>query len=109
MVTSKNTNARSCRESGAIEHFLESPNDDSFTEVFLTFAPQLVSFFCSHGCGWDVSEDLSQEVMLTVYRKSRQIRDRARFRSWLFKIGLHALYKHFRSNGLKRTRLIWSA
>ena len=96
MVTSKIANARSCRESGAIEHFLESPNDDSFTEVFLTFAPQLVSFFCSHGCGWDVSEDLSQEVMLTVYRKSGQIRDRAQFRSWLFTVGRHSLYKHFR-------------
>jgi RNA polymerase sigma-70 factor, ECF subfamily len=43
-----------------------------------------------------LSEDLSQEVMLTVYRKSRQIRDRTRFRSWLFTIGRHALYRHWR-------------
>jgi RNA polymerase sigma-70 factor (ECF subfamily) len=55
-----------------------------------------VSFFRSHGCGPDLSEDLSQEVMLTVYRKSRQIRDRTRFRSWLFTIGRHALYRHCR-------------
>ena len=34
--------------------------------------------------------------MLTVYRKSRQIRDRTRFRSWLFTIGRHALYRHCR-------------
>ena len=60
------------------------------------FTPQLVSFFRSHGCGPDLSEDLSQEVMLTIYREPRQIRDRTRFRSWLFTIGRHALYKHCR-------------
>lgn len=84
------------RELRVTDNFLESPNDESFTEVFLMFTPQLVSFFRSHGCGLDLSEDLSQEVMLTVYRKSRQIRDRTRFRSWLFTIGRHALYKHCR-------------
>ena len=84
------------RELRVTDNFLESPNDESFTEVFLMFTPQLVSFFRSHGCGPDLSEDLSQEVMLTVYRKSRQIRDRTRFRSWLFTIGRHALYKHCR-------------
>jgi DNA-directed RNA polymerase specialized sigma24 family protein len=58
------------------------------------FTPQLVSFFRSRGCGLELNEDLSQEVMLTVYRKSRQIRDRTRFGSWLFTIGRHALYRH---------------
>src|SRR5580700_11468576 len=96
MINSTIANDCPRREGAATETFLESPNDESFTEVFLMFTPQLVSFFRSHGCGPDLSEDLSQEVMLTVYRKSRQIRDRARFRSWLFTIGRHALYKHCR-------------
>ncbi len=101
MVTSTIANARPHREVRAIENFLESPNDESFTEVFLIFTPQLVSFFRSHGCGLDVSQDLSQDVMLTVYRKSKQIRDRARFRSWLFTIGRHALYRHSRKQSPK--------
>ena len=96
MINSKAAYDRPRRELRVTDNFLESPNDESFTEVFLMFTPQLVSFFRSHGCGPDLSEDLSQEVMLTVYRKSRQIRDRARFRSWLFKIARHALYKHCR-------------
>jgi RNA polymerase sigma-70 factor, ECF subfamily len=82
------------RELQATEDFLKSPNDESFKEIFLMFTPQLVSFFRSHGCAPDLSEDLSQEVMLTAFRKSRQIRDRTRFRSWLFTIGRHALYRH---------------
>jgi RNA polymerase sigma-70 factor (ECF subfamily) len=96
MTNSKAAYDRPRRELRVTDNFLESPNDESFTEVFLMFTPQLVSFFRSHGCGPDLSEDLSQEVMLTVYRKSRQIRDRMRFRSWLFTIGRHALYKHCR-------------
>jgi len=96
MINSKAAYDRPRRELQVTDNFLESPNGESFTEVFLMFTPQLVSFFRSHGCGPDLSEDLSQEVMLTVYRKSRQIRDRTRFRSWLFTIGRHALYRHFR-------------
>ncbi len=37
------------REVAAVETFLKSPNDESFTELFLTFTPQLVSSFRSHG------------------------------------------------------------
>ena len=82
------------REVAATETFLESPNDESFAELFLTLTPQLVSFFRSRGCALESSEDLSQEVMLTVYRKAAQLRDRTRFRAWVFTIGRHALYRH---------------
>ena len=97
MTNSTITNDRPRREIAATEIFLESPNDESFTELFLTWTPQLVSFFRSQGCGFDLSEDLSQEVMLTVYRKAAQLRDRTRFRAWLFTIARHALYQHHRT------------
>jgi RNA polymerase sigma-70 factor (ECF subfamily) len=87
-------NNRPRREVAVMETFLESPSDESFTELFLTFTPQLFSFFRARGCKPDLSEDLSQEVMLTVYRKAGQLRDRTRFRAWLFTIGRHALYQH---------------
>ena len=32
-----------CREVAATERFLEAPNEESFTELFLTLTPQLVS------------------------------------------------------------------
>jgi RNA polymerase sigma factor (sigma-70 family) len=94
MINSTIVNDRPRREAAATETFLESPNDESFTELFLALTPQLVSFFRSHRCGMDLSEDLSQEVMLTVYRKAAQLRDRTRFRAWLFTIARHALYRH---------------
>jgi RNA polymerase sigma factor (sigma-70 family) len=96
MINSPFASDRPRPELAATEAFLESPNDESFTELFRMFTPQLVSFFRSHGCRLDLSEDLSQEVMLRVYRKARQLRDRTRFRAWLFTIGRHALYRHQR-------------
>jgi RNA polymerase sigma-70 factor, ECF subfamily len=105
MINSKIADDRPRRERRVTETFLESPNDESFTEVFVVFTPQLVSFFRWHGCGRDLSEDLSQEVMLTVYRKSRQIRDRTCFRSWLFTIGRHVLYRHCRKQWPEANRV----
>jgi RNA polymerase sigma-70 factor (ECF subfamily) len=53
-----------------------------------------MSFFGGLGCDPDLSEDLSQEVLMTVYQKAWQLRDRTRFRAWLFTIGRHALHRY---------------
>src|SRR3984885_6891268 len=86
---------RALRESAVIERFLESPNEESFADLFLVFTPQLVSFFRSRGCPLSLSEDLTQEVMLAVYRKASQVRDRWLFRAWLFKIARNALCRQY--------------
>jgi len=88
-------NKRSSHETAVTEEFLKAPNADSFTELFKTFSPQLIAFFRARNCKWTSAEDLAQEVMLTVYRKSEQIRDRALFRAWLFKIARNALGRHY--------------
>jgi DNA-directed RNA polymerase specialized sigma24 family protein len=86
---------RTLRESAVIKGFLESPNEESFGGLFGIFTPQLVAFFRSRGCETALSEDLTQEVMLTVYRKAAQVRDRALFRAWLFKIARNALCRQY--------------
>src|ERR1700722_18936598 len=101
MINSTIVSDRPRREDAATETFLESPSEGSFTELFLTLTPQLVCFFRSHGCGMELSEDLSQEVMLTVYRKASQLRDRTRFRAWLFTIARHALYRNHGKHSLE--------
>src|SRR6202140_1721065 len=77
------------------ERFLEAPNEDSFADLFRTFTPQLVAFFRARSCELALAEDLAQEVMLIVYRKAAQIRDRTLFRAWLFKIARNALCRHY--------------
>jgi RNA polymerase sigma factor (sigma-70 family) len=86
---------RTLRESAVTERFLESPNEESFADLFRVFTPQLVAFFRLRGCEVALSEDLTQEVMLTVYRKAAQVRDRSLFRAWLFKIARNALCRQY--------------
>jgi RNA polymerase sigma-70 factor, ECF subfamily len=88
-------NDRTLGESAVIEKFLESPDEESFADTFRVFTPQLVAFFRSRGCELALSEDLAQEVMLTVYRKAAQVRDRSLFRAWLFKIARNALCRQY--------------
>ena len=86
---------RTLREGAVIERFLEAPDEVSFGDLFRLFTPQLVAFFRSRGCELALSEDLTQEVMLTVYRKAAQIRDRSLFRAWLFRIARNALSRQY--------------
>ena len=77
------------------QRFLEAPNEASFSDLFNIFTPQLVAFFRARYCELALAEDLAQEVMLIVYRKATQIRDRTLFRAWLFKIARNALCRHY--------------
>jgi RNA polymerase sigma-70 factor, ECF subfamily len=90
-------------ERAAAEEFLESPSEASFSALFRILTPQLTSFFRARGCELALSEDLAQDVMLTVYRKADQLRDRTLFRAWLFKIARSVLCRHYgkRSNELE--------
>jgi RNA polymerase sigma-70 factor, ECF subfamily len=92
---SSNTDRHSLERSTA-DRFLDDPNGASFAAVFKVFHPQLVSFFRARTREFSAAEDLAQEVMLTVYAKANQIRDRTLFRGWLFKIAHNALCRHYR-------------
>ncbi len=91
---------RVTREAEVADRFIDNPHADSFADLFSTFSPQLVAFFRARACEFGLAEDLAQEVMLTVYRKAAQVRDRALFRAWLFKIARNILCRHYR----KQTR-----
>lgn len=77
------------------ERFLVQGDEDSFTDMFRVYSPQLVSFFRRRGHETGIAEDLAQEVMLTVYRKAGQLRDHKLFRAWLFKVARHAACRYY--------------
>jgi RNA polymerase sigma-70 factor, ECF subfamily len=82
------------QESIVTDHFLENPNEHSFAALFSILSPQLLSFFRRRTPELGLAEDLTQDVMLTVYQKCRQVRDRKLFRAWVFKSARNALYEH---------------
>jgi RNA polymerase sigma-70 factor (ECF subfamily) len=95
MVNESIPNEKNAKEDTVIDRFLDNPNHESFGALFEIFAPKLVSFFRARSRELSLAEDLAQEVMLTVYRKAEQIRDRASFRAWLFTIARNALSRHY--------------
>lgn len=88
-------NEKTLLEGAATDQFLDNANENSFAAVFKIFYPQLVSFFRARSRELALAEDLAQEVMLTVYRKAGQLRDKTLFRAWLFKIAHNALCRHY--------------
>jgi RNA polymerase sigma-70 factor (ECF subfamily) len=95
MRNEANPEKRKQEEQTAIELFVHSKDPESFATLFKLYVPQLVSFFRLRTPGNAVAEDLAQEVMLTVYRKSEQVRDNMAFRAWVFKIAHSALCRHY--------------
>jgi RNA polymerase sigma-70 factor (ECF subfamily) len=82
------------RELEVADQFLDHPSEASFSELFRVFSPKLVAFFRKGGHEAAIAEDLAQEVMLKVYQKAWQIRDRRLFQAWLFQIARHAVCRH---------------
>jgi RNA polymerase sigma-70 factor, ECF subfamily len=95
MSTEPIANEKILLEEAVTNKFLNALDEDSFDDLFKLFSPQLVAFFRARGCELALAEDLSQEVMLTVYRKATQVRDRTLFRAWLFKVARNALCRHY--------------
>ena len=94
MISEAIANKQFVHEAALTGRFLDTPNEETFAELFKTFTPQLVAFFRVRGCA-SIAEDLTQEVKLTVYRKAEQIRDRSLFRAWMFKIARNTISRHF--------------
>jgi hypothetical protein len=73
-------NDKFLQEATVFAKFLDEPGDESFTGLYKLFTPRLIAFYRARNCDPGLAEDLAQQVMLTVYRKAEQIRDRALFR-----------------------------
>jgi RNA polymerase sigma factor (sigma-70 family) len=93
-LQSERQHERALQENIVTRQFLENPNEHSFAALFNIFSPQLLSFFRHRTPEFGLAEDLTQEVMLTVYQKYGQVRDRKLFRAWVFKIAHNTLYQH---------------
>jgi len=88
------SNADRLREEDVTQRFLGARSEESFADLFRIFTPQLLAFFRARRCE-HAAEDLAQEVMLTVFRNVAQLRDRAVFRAWMFRIARNLLFRHY--------------
>lgn len=85
--------------------FLEALDEASFEPVCRSLAPQLMRFFRTRGCDKAACEELTQDVLFTVYRHAATLRERQTFRAWVFTIARNCLLQSFRS-ARRRVQLV---
>ena len=83
-------------EQDCIDWFLSEPSEESFCGLFRAIAPRIIAYFRGRGCDAELAEDLTQDVMLSVYRSVGDLRSRDLFRPWLYRIARNALLQHIR-------------
>jgi RNA polymerase sigma-70 factor (ECF subfamily) len=87
------------RQRDEAARFVAQPNAENFAELFRAVSGQVAAYFRVRGCRPPADEDLTQDVMLTVYRQIGQLRDHGAFRAWLFKIARNALLQFRKRSG----------
>ncbi len=78
--------------------FLDSPTEELFRPVCLALSPKLMRYFRIRGCDTASSEEMTQDVLFTVFRHSSGIRDRALFAGWVYKVARNALLQRWRKS-----------
>jgi RNA polymerase sigma-70 factor (ECF subfamily) len=84
---------------------LHEGRPDSWTALLDRIAPRLIGYFERDGIDHHLAEDLTQEVLETVFRKLDELRDPLRFAAWLRMIARNRLRSRIRT--LRYTEALW--
>lgn len=75
------------RQADCVEAIAATQSREAFSELFAYFAPRLKSYLLRLGADDALAEELTQEVMVTVWRKAEQYdRQQASVSTWIFRI-----------------------
>lgn len=88
----------------AIESFLLTRTEEAFSFLFESFYPRLRRYFLLRGLDVAEAEDLAQNVMVIVFRRAGEVREKELFSGWLFRVAKNELARHWRRR-LVRNRL----
>ncbi len=83
-------------DDAALLRFLESGTEDSFRHLCDGMSPRLMRYFRVRGCDSSSAEELTQDVLFTIYRRASSVRDQALFRGWIYKVAKNALLQKWR-------------
>ena len=85
-------------EKQAIELFLRQGNEESFGTLFECVYPKVYRYFVLRNLEPAVAEELSQNVLLAVYRGANRLQNDKPFLGWLFKVARNEMFQYFRRN-----------
>ncbi len=81
--------------------YLEHPTEETFRAVCFSLSPKLMRYFRMKNCDSAAAEEMTQDVLFTVFRQSATIRDRTLFVGWVYKVARNTLLQRWRKS--KRT------
>lgn len=80
----------------AIENFLLTGTEEAFSALFETIYPRVRRYLLLRGMELGEAEDLAQNVMVILFRRGREVRDKELFHGWLFKVVKNELARYWR-------------
>ncbi len=85
-----------------IEHFLATKTEEAFCALFELVCVRVRRYFLMRGLDTGTAEELTQNVLLKVYRQSGELRGADHFYGWLFTIARNEMISYWRG---KQTRI----
>lgn len=87
---------RDVREDDAIGEFLRSPSEEAFVPVYGSLCRPLSRYFLVRGLDSFTAEELAQDVLLTLYRRSSEVRNNLCITGWLYRVARNAFLQQVR-------------
>lgn len=84
------------RDDEVAARFLATGSEAAFAALFRVLLGRLTRFFAVRGLALVDAEECAQEVLLTVYRRSGDVREPKAFYGWVFRIARHELCQRLR-------------
>lgn len=83
-------------ERPVIEQFLATRTEEAFCALFEVVAVRAQRYFRLRGLDAATAEELTQNVLLKVYRQAGELREPERFYGWLFAIARNEMISYWR-------------
>ena len=84
-----------------IENFLLTGADEDFCVLFEAVYPRVRRYFLLRGIEAGEAEELAQDVMVIVYQRAGDIREKEYFNGWLFKVAKNELARFWRQRQIR--------
>jgi RNA polymerase sigma-70 factor, ECF subfamily len=84
-----------------IENFLLTGAEEDFCALFESVYPRLRRYFLLRGMEAGEAEELAQDVMVIVYQRAGELREKEFFNGWLFKVAKNELARFWRRRQIR--------
>lgn len=81
---------------------------DAFQSLYLKYKTYVASQCRRLGCGPELTEDLTQEVFVQLWKTISQFRGNSAFRTWLHRMTVNKVFGYFRKNTRENGRVEFS-